>query len=298
MSQITSHNYQGKNDFQIIVDLSARVRPLEHRNDYPLKVDIEEALASAVVRANTRLWFEDGHPIGWAFVDKFNNLVWELDPRYTDQAGSEMVAWGEACIRKRYPGRHTRSMDANCREDNAERISFLEMHGFTRLNDTTVRMARPLSDPIPEPELPQGFIIRPIAGKSEAEAVAAMHRAAFGTGYMTTENRLIVMGTSEYDPSLDLVAVAPDGRIAANCICSANHRENIGFTDPVSTHPQFQRMGLSRALLLTGLKLLKERGMAVAYLGTSGNNLAMQKTAESVAFRIEYTTIWFSKDVN
>ncbi len=298
MSQITSRSYQGTKDLQIMLDILARVRPPEHRIDYPARVDIEEALASAPVRSNTRLWFDDGSPIGWAFVDKLNNLVWELDRSYSENIGPEIVAWGETCIRKRYPGKHTRSLDANCREDNAGRISFLEQHGFTRLQDTTVRMVRPLAAPIPESELPPGFVIRPIAGKSEAEAVAAMHRAAFGTTYMTTENRLIIMSTSEYDPSLDLVAVAPDGRIAANCICSANRNENTGFTDPVSTHPQFQRMGLSRALLLTGLTLLKERGMTVAYLGTSGDNLAMQKTAESVGFRIEHTTIWYSKEVS
>jgi ribosomal protein S18 acetylase RimI-like enzyme len=125
-----------------------------------------------------------------------------------------------------------------------------------------------------------------------------MHRAAFGTDYMTTEKRLIIMSTSGYDPSLDLVAVAPDGNIAGNCICSIHPLEKIGFTDPVSTHPRFQRKGLARALLLTGLKSIKERGMTRARLGTSGDNIAMQKAAESAGFRIEFKTIWFSKEVN
>jgi ribosomal protein S18 acetylase RimI-like enzyme len=145
--------------------------------------------------------------------------------------------------------------------------------------------------------LPPEFVIRSITGWQEAEAVAAMHRAAFGTEYMTTENRLVIMNTSEYDPSLDLLVVAPDGSLAANCICSVNEQEKRAFTDPVSTHPKFQRLGLARALLLTGLKLLKERGMASAHLGTSGDNLAMQKTAQSVGFTIEHKTIWFSKGV-
>ena len=35
----------------------------------------------------------------------------------------------------------------------------------------------------------------------------------------------------------------------------------------------FQRMGLARALLLTGCMLLKERGMLSAHLGTSGDNI-------------------------
>jgi ribosomal protein S18 acetylase RimI-like enzyme len=115
---------------------------------------------------------------------------------------------------------------------------------------------------------------------------------------MTTESRLAIMNTSGYDPSLDLVVVAPDGSIAAYCSCSVSEREQRGFTDPVATHPIYRRMGLARALLLTGLKLLKERGMQSAHLGTSGENVAMQKAAGSVGFRIEYKNIWFSKEVN
>ena len=158
-------------------------------------------------------------------------------------------------------------------------------------------MTRQLSEPIPEAELPQGFIIRSIKGMDEAEAVASTHRAAFGTEYMTTENRLVIMNTSGYDPSLDLLAIAPNGNIAAYCSCSVNDQTKIGMTDPVATHPDYQRMGLARALLLEGMQLLKERGMMSAHLGTSGNNLGMKKTAESVGFTVEYTTIWFSKEV-
>jgi ribosomal protein S18 acetylase RimI-like enzyme len=159
-------------------------------------------------------------------------------------------------------------------------------------------MRRQLSEPIPALKLPQGFVIRPVRGTHEAEAVATMHRAAFGTDYMTTEKRLAIMNTSEYDPSLDLVVIAPDEAIAANCICSVNQISKVGSTDPIMTHPRFQRMGLAHALLLTGLRLLKERGMISAHLGTSGSNLAMQKTAESVGFTIESKTLWFSMEVN
>ncbi len=158
-------------------------------------------------------------------------------------------------------------------------------------------MVRDLSQPIPEPDLPPGFVIRSLAGKHEAEAVAAMHRAAFGTDYMTTENRLAIMNTSEYEVSLDLVAVAPDGTIAANCICSVNEQEKIGATDPVATHPRYQGMGLARALLARGMQLLREREMSSARFGTSGSNIAMQKTGASVGFQVEYRTVWFSKTV-
>jgi ribosomal protein S18 acetylase RimI-like enzyme len=298
MSKIPSRIYKDKDDFQIIIDLLAKFRPSKHINDFPQKTDIEEKLALEEIRANTRLWFDGSQPIGWAYVDDFNNLHWELDNQYEELIGVEIVAWGESCIRRSLAENASGNLDASSREHRTERIAFLKQHGFQQLEDTTVAMTRSLSAPIPGPKLPQGHAIRPIKGKEEAEAVATMHRAAFGTDYMTTENRLAIMNTSEYDPSLELLVVAPDGMIAAYCTCSVNDQTKIGFTDPIAMHPSYQRMGLARALLLRGMQLLKERGMKSAHLGTSGENVAMQKTAKSVGFTVEYRTIWFSKQVN
>ena len=297
MNTISSRIYEDKTDFQTILDLLTKVRPVAHLHDYPVKVDIEENLASDEIRANTRLWFDGDQPVAWAYVDEFNNLRWELDNRYEEALGAEMVAWGEACIRKTLVDDESKTLDASCREDYTGRIFFLKRHDFRQTDETSISMARPLSEPIPDPILPPGFIIRPIRGKQEAEAVASTHRAAFGTGYMTTESRLAIMNTSEYDPALDLLVIAPDGSVAAYCTCSANHENCIGMTDPVATHPNYQRMGLARTLLLTGMRLLKERGMQSAQLGTSGENAGIQKTATSVGFQVAYRTLWFAKEV-
>ena len=70
-----------------------------------------------------------------------------------------------------------------------------------------------------------------------------------------------------------------------------------GQTDPVATHPRYQNLGLARALMLKGLHLLKARGMKSASLGTSGDNIAMQKTARSVGFHIDHKKIWFEKAI-
>ncbi len=297
MIHLSTRLYEGEQDVQTILDLIRKIRPSKYLNDYPVRADIEENLASAVIRANTRLWFDHDRPVGWAYVDEFNNLSWELDNQYEEPLGEDLVKWGEACIRKKLTNGRRGTLDVNCREDYGARISFLSRHGFAPTGDTNVFMSRDLSQSIPEPNLPPGFVIRSIAGAQEAETVASTHRAAFGTDYMTTENRLIIMKTSDYDPSLDLVVRAPDGTIAANCICSANQISKTGSTDPVLTHPSFQRLGLARAVLFTGLRFLKERGMSSAHLGTSGKNLAMQKTAMSAGFRIAHKTLWFSKEV-
>ena len=181
MNHISSRIYEAEEDTQIMMDLMMRVRPVECLDDYPTKADIEERLASAKVRANTRLWFDDGRPIGWVYVDDFNNLYWEFENQYDELLDAEVIAWGESCIRTILKSGDSAALDAACRGDDIQRISFLKYHGFRQTEDTSVIMMRLLSEPISNPELPQGFIIRPIMGIEEAEAVATMHRAAFGT---------------------------------------------------------------------------------------------------------------------
>jgi mycothiol synthase len=298
MTTISNRLYEGEKDFQTMLDLLNKIRPASHASDYPVKVDIEENLAVEEVRANVRLWFDGSQPIGWAYVDTLHNLYWELEKSYTDSLGAEIVAWGVDCTRsgKNLAAGETSTLDASCREDYKERLDFLSQHGFCQTEVVTVHMQRNLSESIPEFELPQGFQIRSVKGIEEAEAIASTHRAALDSDYMTTENRLVIMNSSEYDPSLDLVVVAPDGTIAAYCTCSVKP-SGQGYTDPVAVHPNYQRKGLAKALLLKGMQMLKERGTKSAHLGTSGENITMQKSAESVGFFLEHKVLWFEKEV-
>jgi len=167
----------------------------------------------------------------------------------------------------------------------------------------SLHLARPLCEPIPPPTLPAGFEIRTLKGRNEVEGWVQLHRAAFGTDHMTIEERLAMMSGADYDPDLDLVMTGPDGRLAAYCMCQIFREENgrtgrnEGYTDPVATHPEFQRRGLAKALLLTGLRLLQERGVETAIMGTNSENEKMQRAAKAVGFRVESATVWFAKPV-
>jgi ribosomal protein S18 acetylase RimI-like enzyme len=206
-----------------------------------------------------------------------------------------IMQWGVACGEL--------PLDAVCREDDVERYAWLLRHGFQPQAIRTLRFVRPLVDPLPDPQLPPGFIIRSVAGEYEIEALVALHRAAFGTDNMTIEERRAMMSVPDYDPALDLVAVAPDGRLAGFCVCGIPVEENAatgrneGYTDPIGVHPDFQQKGLARALLMTGLQLLRERGVASAVLGTSSENAAMQATARSAGLQVESSKVWFARPV-
>lgn len=302
----TCRLWSGENDLRLMIDLLRSSRPVERAADFPSAADLQELLALGRVRENTRLWLDaQGRLAGFCLVDHYQNLRFEIDPRATGrEMEAEMVAWGAACVRRMMrEQREALTLDASCREDDVERIALLERHGFVRQAVRSLHLARSLERPIPTPQLPAGFRIRHATGEQDVEALVALHRAAFGTEHMTVEERLAMMSAPDYEPELDLVAVAPDGRLAAYCLCSISREENAhsgrneGTTDPVATHPDFQRRGLALALLLTGMKKLSERGMETALLGTSSENEGMLRTAQAAGFAVQATTVWFARQV-
>ena len=302
-----SRTYSGAKDLQSVLDLLVAVRPADRITDCPSIVDLREALALTKVQDNTRLWFDAKDQIvGFAFVDQYNNLRLEFDLQAAHpDTQSEMVSWGVECIKRaiQETGRSL-TLGAGCRDDNVERIALLERHGFVMQEMRSLHMARSLNEPIPAPQVPEGFSVRHVTDQHAVETLVALHRAAFGTENMTVEERLAMMGVPEYDSELDLLAIAPDGRFAAYCMCSIRQEENErtgrneGYTNTIGTHPDFRRRGLAQALLLAGLHKLKQRGMDVAVLGTSDDNTAMQRTARAVGFRVQSTTLWFSRPVS
>jgi mycothiol synthase len=301
----TDRPYADVPDLEAMIDLLIAARPAERIMDYPSVVDLREILGTSEGQANTRLWEDaDGRLAGFAIVrTTYGSLLFEVAPWAIDgDVAAQMIAWGEERVRSAEPEPNEPiGLRTSFRSNNAGRMALLERYGFVRQDEHTLHMVRPLGEPIPEPRGPEGFAIRHVEGEHEVEALVALHRAAFGTQNLTVEARLSWMRTPEYDPALDLVAVAPDGTLAAYVFCSISHEENEltgrkdGYTDPIATHPAFQRRGLARALLLTGFGLLKRRGVENARLGTGSSNTAMQRAAESVGFIVESTTLFFEK---
>lgn len=292
-AQFTSRPYQHPADLEAILAL-VQSRPAGHLLDFPGPADLREMLAVSSIQAMTRIWETDQAVFaGYALLnceDDFVGLTFEYAPEFSSSGiGDEMITWAEEAYRREY---HGQALEINTSANAAqtERAILLEKHGFRRETESALHFARSLKDPIPEPQIPDGFSIRPLE-LNEEPAWVALHQAGFGTQNMTLEYRQVMSGAPGYDPALDLVAVAPDGSLAAYVFGAIYPEENAltgekaGSTDPIATHPQYQRRGLSRALLLACMLRLRERGMEIARLGTSSENIAMQKTALSVGFQ-------------
>lgn len=298
---LSDREYKGPADLQAMIDLLVTVRAPERIADWPGMVELQEVMQQPEVTAYTRLWWAAGSLLAWAFVDQWSNVHFEGRPPPDMWAGA-VFAWASSVLGSRAAPGEPLTLDAKAAECDTERIALLEQHGFVRQPERTLHYVRSLDETLAVPVLPPGFHIRPL-GPGEVEPAAELHRLAFGTDYMTAENRLAMMTGDEYDPAGDLVVVAPDGTLAAYTMASISPAENAisgradGFTDPVATRPEFQRRGLAKAVLLAACAHLKRRGANRARLGTSSENVAMRRAAESAGYRVESAMVWFRRDL-
>ena len=215
-------------------------------------IDLDEHLLLTRVQATAQLWKQGARIVGFAFLDDYNNLWFELDVRCDNlpRLEFEIVEWGLACARTPtgIPGLPS-SLDCSSSVHDAHRIDMLKRHGFAPDEVHSLRYSRSLSDPIAKHPVPPGFQVRPVKGLEEVAELVALHQASFGTQNLTVEQRLAMMNASYYERALDLVVVAPDGELAAFCVGGwIDQARGLARTDPIGTHPRFQRLGLARAV--------------------------------------------------
>ena len=83
-----------------------------------------------------------------------------------------------------------------------------------------------------------------------------------------------------YRRDLDLVAIAPDGAIAAFCTVWFDDATQSAYVEPVATVPAHQRRGLGKALVTEGLRRVQRMGATVAFV--SGYSSAANALYQSV----------------
>lgn len=147
---------------------------------------------------------------------------------------------------------------------DTSRRDILAARGYVAESEADyVVTTRSLQVEIPESVLPDGFSLRSVAGEHEADALQAAHASAFGREWQPGEY-LQVMRSPSYHVERELVVVAPDGRMAAFLVYWIDPISRSGLFEPVGCHPDFQRRGLTKALIYAGLRRMADQGMATA----------------------------------
>lgn len=246
---------------------------------------------------NTSLWEDEaGRLIGWAALQ----IPWATVDlaRHRDATGLEleMLRWGLARAQA-WAAEQKRdfTLYQGLLEHQAEARARLLEAGFTPTDWQTLHLARSLAEAVPTPQLPEGFTLRPLRGQAEVADYVALHRAAFDTNNMTVDWRARTLHRPHYRPELDIVAVAPDGRLAAFCVGWALPNQSEAQVEPLGVHPDFQQLGLGRAVLLAGLQQMRAMGARRAHIETYSVNDPARGLYESVGFQAVQAPLTYSK---
>lgn len=180
-------------------------------------------------------------------------------------------------------------------EHDAEQLALLAAYGFVPDQSAMIRVVRSLEDVLPQPHLPDGFVLRPIDGMRELREYVVLHRAAFGAADMTIEWRRRTVRAPQYIPELDVVAEAPDGRLAAFCMCWLGPVCGEGYIEPLGVHPDFAGYGLGRAVLLEGLWRLQAHGAVLAVIDRYEGDEGARALCDALGFRTRLRTVGYAR---
>jgi len=326
MMTLTMRPYAGEADLEAIAHLLNVCETVDQLDNYysarDLRLEFSEPNFDAA--RNLRLWHDgDGKLIGfgqiWFPADtETDTEIQEIDGHLWfrvhpdargDRLETEIIAWGEARMHEIWLERGMPvKLYGHARDKQTDLIELLENRGFTFVRQF-LRMERSLTQPIPIPQLPEGFTIRHCQGEADLAAWVEMHNQSFIDHWnyhpLTVETHQHWMGDPEYQSELDLVAIAPDGTFAAFCYCHIPLEQNQhlgqsnGWIGMLGTRRGFRRIGLGRAMLLTGLQKLKAAGMDTAKLGVDTENPNRAQTLyESTGFRKAHASLSFVKSLS
>jgi ribosomal protein S18 acetylase RimI-like enzyme len=235
---------------------------------------------------------------------------WTIDYAYHPQAATtlhqQILAWADERAQQIVDTPSGRPMwFVNVFTDQQDRIHDLEAAGFASQADvgenswTKVLLRRSGKLPIKGRSAPDGFTIRSLAGTDEIAAYVALHQATFQSKNMTAAWRQRTLERPEYIANLDLVAVAPDGRLAAFCICWLDRKSTGGLRgqiEPLGVHEGFRNRGLGHCILSEGLRRLQQHGADSVYVETDNYRDEAFALYESVGFLVAHDVLVYRKD--
>lgn len=233
--------------------------------------------------SNVPLWFVDGALAGFIWPSGGNaDLLVHPAHRLIEDA---MLDWAEANLASAEDD-HPPQVTAWSMTQDASRVARLEARGYQRTEAWLIFHTADLRGAIPAPILPSGFTIRAFAGETEIEERVEVHRSAFHPSRMTVEKHRRAMASSTYRQDLDLLVVAPDGALAAYCIVWLDEANRFGVFEPVGAHQEFRRLGLTKAVLRHGQRLLQTLGAETAHVCAAGDNAASTALYPAAGFAV------------
>jgi ribosomal protein S18 acetylase RimI-like enzyme len=295
---ITSRTYQSEADLVAMMDLLKESRSLTDDWRYAHVGDLLFWFFQIAIHLNPyehiRLWHLGDKLVGYTMLGEDPSFDVQIHPDFVWQGIEEQaLEWAEkriAVLRQVDASLWGGQIVSGARQDDPRRIAFLEQHGFCQGGEfSEVNMLCSLDHEIPLGTVPDGYVIRSVAEQGDLANRAEAQRDVWrpwSVGILKDEDYAMMMLLPGYNRELDVVAVAPDGVMAAYVNGWNDDLNKIGDFGPLGTRPVYRRMGLMHSVLLECLRRMQARGMNRVSVSTGVTNYPAQKLYEGVGFKI------------
>jgi mycothiol synthase len=242
-----------------------------------------------------RIWeTDDGRIVGAVHPESRGTAHLQLDPDFR-MIEEEIIAWAEENLWILTEA-GARQLHISVFEYDAERIDILRRRGYRELRRGAYMRKMDLgSTELSSTSSVDGydFVSPDPENQQDCMRIADLLNAAFKRDFHTPEEYCTFARNAPcYSKGLDCIACASDGTFAAYVGVPFVRENNYAVFEPVCTHPDHQRKGLARHLMLSALEKLRTMGANEVLVGCSDNE-AVNRTYKSVGFTEAYReSVW------
>ena len=279
----TLRTYQTEDDYWCIREFLCQVFLLNDRHEYSwslLRWDywiwhVNMNIFHFNLEEAVHLWEVNGQIVGVLNPDSNGEAFFQVHPAYrSEELFCEMLDVAEITLPNHKAGAHDLLAWVNVGDALLKDV--LARRGYMRSKFLAEYMRRrSLTKPIPDSVPQGGYIIRALGDESELPARSWLSWKVFHPDepdekYEGWEWYKNLQQIPLYNHDLDIVAVAPDGELAAFCTVWVDDVTHTAVFEPVGTHPNHQKRGLGKAVMGEGLRRAQKLGATLATVSSYG----------------------------
>jgi GNAT superfamily N-acetyltransferase len=212
-----------------------------------------------------RLWRDEAGGLA-GFLVRGERLV-HPQVRYQDQELVDaMLTWAET----HWAG-EVEQVQVMAYDWDKQRQSLLARRGYTPGQAVEEVRIYDLTKDYPEPILPEGYQIRSMREVDDPPARVELENRIWDASLDEDWFRGKSSAPS-YSLDWDLVAVSPEGNLAAASLVWRYPENGAAEIDPLGTAPDYRRKGLARAIVLESVRRLQKANSEIMYIASDARD--------------------------
>lgn len=260
-------------------------------------------------RGHERPWSEvlgiwedaEGAIAGLGWFDPPGELEISVHPRFLGTEGEadltrQIVAWGEP-MNDAQRTEATAPLGITVRENDPFRQDVIGDLGYRYTGrDSLMVNERPLDGATSVPELPEGYRFVAMTEDTDFAERTDIHREVWAPSRLTLDGYRTLRTAPAYDPHLDMVVQAPDGRYAVYVHGWYDPVSRVGLLEPVGCRAEFRGRRLTSTLIHELLRRFVERGATRAVVTSDPENDPATALYRSTGFTQLALMQWWTRE--